>query len=134
MRIDELSLQQERNPSSVSQLVTQILDLQNKAKSMSQRAGLWHPRSQPTLEYSESQRSGLLLDTRNSIGTSGNVCESLPAREGPSSALFENSQNLASSSCGLGSGRQTEAGKNYGAWKRGETRSAEQFFNANSAF
>ena len=37
---------------------------------------------------------GILLDT------SGNVFESLPAREGPSSAVFENSRNLASS-CGL---------------------------------
>ena len=30
--------------------------------------------------------------------------KALPAREGPSSALFEHSRNLASSSCGLGSG------------------------------
>ena len=38
------------------------------------------------------------------MGTSGNVIASLPARDGPSSALFENSRNLASSSCGLGPG------------------------------
>ena len=62
------------------------------------------PRSQLTLDHSESQRNAwprfwLPLDTRNTFGTSGNVFESLLAREGPSSALFENSQNLASSSC-----------------------------------
>ena len=38
------------------------------------------------------------------MGTSGTVFESLLAREGPFSAFFENLQNLASSSCGLGSG------------------------------
>ena len=37
------------------------------------------------------------------MGTSGNVFQ-LPAREGPPAALFENSRNLASSSCGLGPG------------------------------
>ena len=43
-------------------------------------------------------------DTQSIMGTSGNVFQSLPAREGSSSALFENSRNLASASCGLGSG------------------------------
>ena len=42
--------------------------------------------------------SGLPHDTRNIMDTSGNVFERLPAREGPPSALFENSKNLASSS------------------------------------
>ena len=41
--------------------------------------------------------SGLLQDTRNIVGTSGNVFERLPAREGQTSALSENSMNLASS-------------------------------------
>ena len=36
--------------------------------------------------------------TRNIMGTSGNVFERLRAREGLPSALFENLQNLASSS------------------------------------
>ena len=45
--------------------------------------------------------SCLKTDTRNSLGTSGNVFEGLPARGEPSSALFENEKNLASSSCGL---------------------------------
>ena len=60
-----------------------------------------------------SRDSGLPLDTRNKMGTSGNVFESLPARGEPSSGLFENSKNFASSSCGLAS------------WKRCETRSAD---------
>ena len=51
-----------------------------------------------------SRDSGLPRDTRNVRGTSGNVVESLPAREGPSSGSSENSRNLASSSCGLGPG------------------------------
>ena len=38
-----------------------------------------------------------------SMSTSRNVVESLLAREGPPSALFQNSKNVASSSCGLGS-------------------------------
>ena len=48
-----------------------------------------------------SRDSPMPRDTRNTLGTSGNVFECLPAREGPSSALFENSRNLASSSCGM---------------------------------
>ena len=69
-----------------------------------QRAAL--ERSQPLIISSprgmRSHDSGWPLDTRNNKGTSGNVFASLPARERPSSALFENSRNLASSSCGLG--------------------------------
>ena len=45
--------------------------------------------------------SGLAHDTRNSMGTPRNVFECLRAREGPSSAFFENSRNLATSSRGL---------------------------------
>ena len=52
--------------------------------------------------------SGLPPDTQNTLGTSGNVFESLRAREGPSLALFENSRDLASSSCGLGLGNTVE--------------------------
>ena len=47
-----------------------------------------------------SRDSGLPLDTRNTAGTSRKVFESLP-RDGTSSALFQNSRNLASSSRGL---------------------------------
>ena len=45
--------------------------------------------------------SGSPHDTRNIMGTSANVFESLLDREGPPSALFENSRNFASSSRGL---------------------------------
>ena len=48
--------------------------------------------------------SGLPHDARNVMGNSGNVFERLPAREGPPSALFDNSTNFASSSRGLGPG------------------------------
>ena len=45
--------------------------------------------------------SGLPHDARNIVGTSGNVFERPPARVGPPSALFENTENFASSSRGL---------------------------------
>ena len=48
-----------------------------------------------------SRDSGLPLDSRNTKGTASNVYEGLPAQELLSSALFEISQNLASSSCGF---------------------------------
>ena len=135
MRIDELSMQQERNPTSVSQLLTQFQDLQNTVNSLSdarecfydpataRSSGASHVPSQPLIIPSPrevrsrdsgwprdtrfimgtsverkqmlSRDSGLPHDTRNVMSTSGNVFESLPAREGPSSAIFENSRNLA---------------------------------------
>ena len=103
--------------ATMSQLLTQILDLQNKVNSfvwckriftiLRQRAALSVPRSQSTLDYSESQRSAkprfwIAAWYRYTMVTSGNVFESLAAGEGSSSALFENSPNLTSSSCGLG--------------------------------
>ena len=139
MRIDESSMRQERNPSSVSQLLTQIRDMQNTVNSLTDArefydpetassSGMSHVPSQPLNISSPrgvlSRDSGLPLDTRNSMGTSGNVFESLPAREGPSSALFENSKNLASYSCGQ------EILWNMG---KGEMRAAE-FVNTNPRF
>ena len=118
LRIDEHSMQQTENPSTVNQLLAQIQDLQNKVNSLSDArdfddpetassSGASHVPSQPLNIPSPkgmlSRDSGLSLDTRNSMGTSGNVLEHLPAQEGPSCALFEDSKNLASSSCGLGS-------------------------------
>ena len=41
-----------------------------------------------------SRDSGLPLATRNTVGTSGNVIERLPAREGPSSTLFKRFQRI----------------------------------------
>ena len=77
---------------------------------------LWSiPRSEPTVEYSEPHRYAWprfwIAAPRSSIRTSENVFESLPARERPCSAFFQNSKNLASCSCRLGSGNTVEHGK-----------------------
>ena len=67
LRVDELSSQQERNPTTVSQVLTQFQDLQNKVNSLSDarechdpetasRSGAAHVPSQP-LDYSDSQRN-----------------------------------------------------------------------------
>ena len=93
--------------------MTQIRELQNKVNALSDARDFYNPEtasssgatrvpSQPftipsprTMPYRDS---GVPHDTRNIMGTSGNVFERLPAREGLPSALFENSKNLASSS------------------------------------
>ena len=46
--------------------------------------------------------SGLPHDMRNIMGTSGNVFERLPAREGQTSTIFDNSKNLAYPSLKMG--------------------------------
>ena len=112
-RIDELSMQQERNPTTVSQLLTQIQDLQNKENSLSDAkefydsetassSGATHVPSQPSTMPSPRtmpcRDSELPHDTRNIVGTSGNVFQRLPAREGQTSTLSNNSLNLSSSS------------------------------------
>ena len=100
-RIDEFSMHQERNPMTVSHLLTQIQDLHNKVKSSlsdtrefydpetASSSGATHVPSQPctipsprTTPYRDS---GLPHDTRNIMGTSGNVFERPPAREGRTS-------------------------------------------------
>ena len=95
---------------------TRIQDLQNKVNSMADAREFYDPETASSSEASHvpsqhlttpsprgmlSRDSGLPLDTRC---TTRNVFESQPAREGLSSVLFENSRNLASSSCGLESG------------------------------
>ena len=81
---------------------------------LEQRAahGVSHVPSQPLSVRSPrgmvSCDSGLPPDTQNPVGSWGNVFEGLPGREGQSSAFFENPKNLASSSCGLGSGNTVE--------------------------
>ena len=63
LRIDELSMQQKRNPTAASQLLAQIQDLQNEVNSLSDAREFYDPesgsvpRSQLTLDYSESQRN-----------------------------------------------------------------------------
>ena len=96
LRIDELSMQQERNPTTVSQLLTWMQDSQNRVNSLSDAgefhdpetassSGLSHVPSQPMSIPSPggmaSRDSCLPHDTRNSMGTSGNVFESLPAQK-----------------------------------------------------
>ena len=89
-KIEEFSTQQERNPSSVSQLLTQIQDLQNKVNSSTDTRDLYDPETAsssgashvssqplniPSPRAMLSRDSGLPLDTRNSMGISGNVFE-----------------------------------------------------------
>ena len=62
------------------------------------------PLNNPSPRGMLSRDSGSPLDTQNTMGTSGNVFESPPLREGPSPALFEKTWNLASSSQELGPG------------------------------
>ena len=112
-RIDELSMHQERNPTTVSQLLAQIRELQKKVNSLSDAREYYDPetanseqllsdpRSQSTLEHSESQNRALprfWIAARyiECYGYCRKRFERLPAREGPPSALFENSRNLAS--------------------------------------
>ena len=104
-------MQQERNPTSVSQLLTQMQDSQNRVDSLSEAREFHDPETAsssgapnvPNQPLTVPSPRGMIsrdsgsLDTRDFTGTSGNVFES-PAREGPSSALFVNSKNLASSS------------------------------------
>ena len=77
LRIDELSLQQERNPTTESRLLTQIQDLQNSANSLSDTREFCDPETASTRTL-PCRDSGLPHDTRNIMGTSGNVFESLP--------------------------------------------------------
>ena len=134
-RIDELSVQQQRNPTIVIQLLTQSQDLQNKENSLSDarefydpetasRSGATHvpskPSSVPSPRTMPCRDSGLPHDTRNIMGTSGNVFERLLAREGRTSAIFDDSKNLASTSPKLGLDAE---GKTKGDWN--ETRTAK---------
>ena len=106
LKMDELSMQQVRNPTAVSQLLTQIQDVQNKVNSLSDAREFYdsetatHGSSQPSTLASprtiRSRDSGVPHDTRNVMGTPGNVFERLRAREGRTSTLFNKSQNLAS--------------------------------------
>ena len=88
-----MSLQQERNPTTVSQLLTQSQDLRRifYDPETASNTGTSHVPSQPLNILSPggmlSRDSGLPQDTRNITGTSGNVFERQPAREGRTSTL-----------------------------------------------
>ena len=109
-RIEELSKNQERRPSVVDHLMSEIQELQNKGNSLtddrefneferSSSSGASHVPTRPLTIPSRSEKPSreptMPNDTRNAMGISGNVFESLPAREGQSIPRFENSRNLA---------------------------------------
>ena len=112
-KIDELSMQQERNPTTASHLMAQIRELQNKVNSLSdarefydletasssgathvsdQTSSILSPRTLPHCD------SGLPRDTQNGTDITGNVFEQPPVQEGLSSTVFHNLKNLPSSS------------------------------------
>ena len=108
-RIDELSVQQEWNPTTVSQMMAQTRELQNKVNSLSDArefydpesgssSGATHVPSQPSTILSPRNLPrcdfGLPCDTLNGTGITGNVFERPPAKEGQSSAIFNNSQRI----------------------------------------
>ena len=95
--IDEVSMQQERNPTTLSQMMTQIRGLQNKVNSLSDArefydpepgssSGATHvPDQNPTILSPRTLPrcdSGLPRDTQNGTGITGNVIERPPAQEG----------------------------------------------------
>ena len=106
-------MRQERNRMTLSQLMAQIQELQIRTNSLSDARELYYlesgsssgathvpdqtstilsPRTLPRCD------SGLPCDTRNGTGITRNGFERPPAQEGLSSAIFNNSKNLASSS------------------------------------
>ena len=113
-RIDELSMHQERNLATVSQLLAQIQDLHNKVNSLADArefydpetassSGVTHvpskpstipsPRTMPCPRFGISARY-----TEFKTGASRNLCERPPAQEGRPSTFFNKSKNMASSS------------------------------------
>ena len=140
--IDELSVHQERTPSTASQLLAQIRDLQNKVISLSDAreiydpesgssSGATHVPSQPSAVLSPRTiprcgSSGLPHDTRNITGTSGNVIERPPAQEGRSSTFFNNSKNPASSSQEL----RSDIAGNYNETREWNEKRTVEYVNA----
>ena len=106
-------MQQQRNPTTVSQMMAQILDLQNRVNSLSDAREFYDPESGsssgathvpdqtstiPSPRTLPRCDSGLPRDTQNGTGSTGNVFERPPAAEGLTFTIFNNSKNLASSS------------------------------------
>ena len=115
-RIDELSMYQERNPTTESHLLTQIQELQNNVSSLSDAREFYDPesgsssgathvpdRTSTILSSRTLPRcdSGLPRNTLNGTSITGNVLERQLVQEGLPSTIFHNSKNLASSSQGL---------------------------------
>ena len=108
-RIDELSMYQERNPATESQLLTQIQELQDNVRSLSDAREFYDPESGSSSGATHvpdqistilSSRtlprcdSGLPRNTQNCTGMTGNVFERPSAQEGVSSTIFNISKNL----------------------------------------
>ena len=91
--------------------------MQENFTILRQRAALDHPTfpANPRIFRVPEECLAAILDCRSIHGIPSvpqdTFFESLPGREGPSSALFESSRNLASSSCGLTSGNTMEHGR-----------------------
>ena len=105
-RIEELFKQQQRNPTTVTQMMAQIRDLSDARKFYDPESGSSSGRPNVLDQTSTilSSRtlprcvSGLLRNIQNCTGIMGNVFERPPVQEGLHSTIFHNSKNLASSS------------------------------------
>ena len=127
--------QQKENPSTVNQLVSQLQDKVNPLHDGKEfcdpktaEKQVWnvprcHSSRMPSPRGMISRDSCLPHNSRNSMGTSGNDFEDLPAQGGPSPAFFENPRNLAVSSCGLRPGN-TRNTLNHGEGVRREPQSS----------
>ena len=113
---EESSLRQERDPNTVSQLLKPRQELQYQGNLLVEEKEFHDPDTasssgasqvpdQPVIIPSPRETlgrdSGLPTVTRDTVGNSGNILVSPAAREGSSSAIFENSRSPISSYCGL---------------------------------
>ena len=114
-KLDELSMMQQRDPQTVSQLLAQMRESQDKVNSLSDArefhdpetagsSGASHvtspPLTNPSYRTVPRRDSGLPPETVNMMGIS-DVFERLPAREGQPQNISKKSRNLASSSRGV---------------------------------
>ena len=115
-KLDELSMMQQRDPQTASQLLAQMRESQDKVNSLSDARECHDPETASSSRASHvtsppltigscrtvpRRDSGLPSETLNIMGISGNVFEPLPAREGQPQNIFEKSRNWASSSRGV---------------------------------
>ena len=139
IRIDELSVHQERNPTTVSQILTQIQELQNKVNSLSdarkifdQRAALEHPTFSvnPLLFRVPEPCLAAILDSRMIHGILWVLQKTflnnhLLEKDHPQ--VFSRSRTLAPSSRGLGPSNA----RNFMEHGRGGGTRAAEFVNTN---
>ena len=104
-KLDALSMMQQRDPQTVSQLLAQMRESQDKANSLSDArefhdpetagsSGATHvtspPLTNPSYRTVPRRDSGLPPETLNMMGISGNIFERLPAREGQPQNISKN--------------------------------------------